>query len=93
MTPTFSGQVVPISRNTIVDDPAAGEKRVFVAFPEIGGFIPLGARRADGTPHPHAGTGFSLGRSLGYFLKENGAPRPPDPANPASQPLSGTLFH
>ena len=31
--------------------------------PLIGGFVPLGALRADGTPHPHAGTGFGLGQS------------------------------
>jgi hypothetical protein len=92
--PTISASVpVPLSRKEIVNDPSMGEPRVFVAFPELGGFVPVGARRADGTPHPHAGTGFCLGYSHGYFMKENGAPRPPDAKNPASQPLSRTLFH
>ena len=84
---------IPLDRNDFVPDLATGEKRVFEKFPVLGGFVPLGARRADGTPHPHAGTGFCVGLSLGYFMKENGAPRPPDPKNPASQPQAHTTFY
>lgn len=28
--------------------------------PVLGGFVPLGAKLADGSPHPHAGTGFGM---------------------------------
>ena len=31
-----------------------------VKYPVAGGFVPAGAKRADGSPHPHAGTGFGL---------------------------------
>lgn len=31
-----------------------------------GGFIPLGARRPDGSPHPHAGTGFGGSEVVAY---------------------------
>lgn len=31
-----------------------------------GGFVPLGAMRDDGTPHPHAGTGFGVSEVVGY---------------------------
>jgi hypothetical protein len=32
-----------------------------------GGFVPLGAKRDDGSPHPHAGTGFSVVCGHGYL--------------------------
>ena len=28
--------------------------------PVVGGFVPMGAKMADGSPHPHAGTGFGM---------------------------------
>ena len=88
-----AAQPLAMDRNDIVPDPVTGEKRVFEKWTGQGGFVPLGALRADGTPHPHAGTGFHFYQSFGYFMKENGAPRPPDPKNPASQPQARTMFY
>jgi hypothetical protein len=54
---------VAVARNHVEPNPAArrrGEKAVIVKYPTRGGFVPLGARRADGSPHPHAGTGFGI---------------------------------
>jgi hypothetical protein len=34
-----------------------------------GGFVPLGAKRENGSPHPHAGTGFLLVPEHGYPAK------------------------
>jgi hypothetical protein len=31
-----------------------------VKYPVVGGFVPVGAKAADGSPHPHAGTGFGV---------------------------------
>ena len=55
-----------------------GAKRVIIKHTPKGGFVPYGARRADGSPHPAAGTGFLLGSALdfpmygdGYYMKED----------------------
>ena len=40
--------------------------------PVVGGFVPLGAKLADGSPHPHAGTGFGMCWVLHYALDKNG---------------------
>ncbi len=57
---------VPVSRNETFTDPATGEGRLAIKYPVIGGFVPLGARRPDGSPHPHAGTGFGICQSLTF---------------------------
>lgn len=50
---------IPIVRNDhFVDE--KGMRRIAVHYPIVGGFVPLGALRDDGTPHPHAGTGFGV---------------------------------
>ena len=49
---------IQLARNHVEDHPGTGESWVMVKYPVTGGFVPLGAKRADGTPHPHAGTGF-----------------------------------
>lgn len=42
-------------------------KRAFMAkYPARGGFVPLGAKRDDGSPFPHAGTGFGLNLAVGW---------------------------
>jgi hypothetical protein len=51
---------VPITRSEWTTDPQTGAARVLVRYPVLGGFVPLGAKRSDGTPHPHAGTGFGV---------------------------------
>ncbi len=40
--------------------------------PVLGGFVPLGAKSADGDPHPHAGTGFGLAMGARHVLDETG---------------------
>ncbi len=37
-------------------------------YPMFGGFVPLGARFADGSAHPHGGTGFGI-NVVGFFPK------------------------
>ncbi|MBL9214528.1 MAG: hypothetical protein JNG83_03530 [Opitutaceae bacterium] len=51
---------VPLTRNHVEPNPhAGGEPAIMVKNPPQVGFVPWGARRADGSPHPHAGTGFA----------------------------------
>ena len=38
----------------------------------LGGFVPLGAKLEDGSPHPHAGTGFGLGNVRLHSLDGTG---------------------
>jgi len=40
--------------------------------PVLGGFVPLGAKLEDGSPHPHAGTGFGMGWAIRHTLDETG---------------------
>ena len=58
-----------VSRNHEEPNPNArpkGTRAVMVKYPARGGFVPLGARRADGSAHPHAGTGFGLCEAIGW---------------------------
>jgi len=57
---------VEVYRGSEMDHPRTGERVFMAALPGIPGFVPLGAKRADGSPHPHAGTGFALVFSRGY---------------------------
>ena len=66
-----AAQAVAISRNERSTD-AAGTPRLTVKYPVIGGFVPLGARRPDGGPHPHAGSGFGLCQAITFPLDEAG---------------------
>jgi len=50
---------IEICRNTHFTN-EAGEDRIILRFPIRGGFVPYGAKREDGSPHPFAGTGFGL---------------------------------
>ena len=48
------------------------------------GFVPLGAKHAEGSPHPHAGTGFGINEVIAWPLRVKQAPpgaddRPSDP--------------
>ena len=62
---------VPIVRNdTYVD--GKGQRRINIHYPIVGGFVPLGALRDDGTPHPHAGTGFGISHALDFPLLGKG---------------------
>ncbi len=62
---------VAISRNERPTD-ADGNERLVIKFPVIGGFVPVGALRADGAAHPHAGTGFGLCQAISFPLDEDG---------------------
>lgn len=58
-------RVFPIVRNDKYVD-VKGQRRINIHYPTIGGFIPLGAKHDDGTPHPHAGTGYGMGVALDF---------------------------
>src|ERR1051325_10268733 len=53
-------QRLPVSETRIETHPRTGEKVYMNAGFMEGGFVPFGARRDDGSSHPHAGTGLSL---------------------------------
>ncbi|MBT5872120.1 MAG: hypothetical protein HOH43_01775, partial [Candidatus Latescibacteria bacterium] len=62
-------RAVPISRNHEAPNPRTSPPNapsVMMKYPCAGGFVPLGARRPDGSPHPHAGTGFALINVVAY---------------------------
>lgn len=60
------------ARNTTDTDAQTGKRRVAVHYPVTPGFWPLGAKRADGTEHPAAGTGFGVSQVLQFDLNEEG---------------------
>ena len=51
---------------------AAGQDRLILRFPIRGGFVPYGALRGDGSPHPLAGTGFGLCEAPDFPRYEDG---------------------
>ncbi|HUZ47293.1 MAG TPA: hypothetical protein VMW54_11715 [Terriglobia bacterium] len=55
-----SAQTVPLNRNQAERHPRTGQPAIMVKYPAHIGFVPFGAKRADGTPHPGAGIGFGL---------------------------------
>lgn len=57
---------VPVSRNHVEPDTETGEDLVMVKYPVTGGFVPAGALREDGAPHPFAGTGFGVAHAIGF---------------------------
>ncbi|MAE66903.1 MAG: hypothetical protein CMJ18_21810 [Phycisphaeraceae bacterium] len=64
-------QAIPIVRNDKYVD-TKGQRRIVIHYNVVGGFVPLGALRDDGTPHPHAGTGFGVSTSLDFPLLGSG---------------------
>lgn len=56
----------PAFRNDLGEHPQTGDPLVMTKYPAQAGFVPLGAKRADGSDHPHAGTGFALSLVVGY---------------------------
>jgi hypothetical protein len=58
--------IVPLNRGDIGKHPRTGEPLLLSRYPLAGGFVPLGACRSDGSPHPHAGTGFAMSHVIGY---------------------------
>ena len=60
---------VPITRNHEGPNPRTtppGAPSIMMKYPCAGGFVPLGAKRPDGSRHPHAGTGFALANVVAY---------------------------
>lgn len=51
---------IPVSRNETRANPKTGQGEVATKFTMRGGFVPRGAMRPDGSPHPHAGSGFGM---------------------------------
>ena len=69
-----SAPAVPVTRNHEEANPNSNppnQTAIMVKYPMRGGFVPLGAKNPDGSPHPHAGTGFGIDTGL--------ARRPGDP--------------
>jgi hypothetical protein len=62
---------IPISRNHEAPHPETGQPSIMMKYPVIGGFVPLGAKKADGSPHPHAGTGFGLSQVVPFVIEKN----------------------
>lgn len=63
---------VPMNRSEIAAHPRTGEALLMSRYPLAGGFVPLGALRHDGSPHPHAGTGFAMSHVIGFPVDEAG---------------------
>ena len=64
-----TGERVRVSRNETATNPKSnppGKPAILVKFPIRGGFVPLGAKRPDGSAHPHAGTGFGAAQVEGW---------------------------
>ncbi len=64
---------VPVTRTTRYADRITGKWRVVLKHGVKGGFVPFGARRADGSPHPHAGTGVGFCEALDFPMKPDGS--------------------
>ena len=69
-------RAVKISRMHREWNPKANEDSDMIKQCPVGGFIPLGAKRADGSPHPHAGTGFGMGIALSYAIDDGDRSKP-----------------
>lgn len=57
---------IPIVRNHEEVNPQVGEPSIMAKYPVIVGFVPCGAKRQDGTPHPHAGSGFGMCHAVSW---------------------------
>ena len=65
------GENIALSHNEIIGDPASGQARMAMKNGAWVCFVPEGARRADGSPHPHAGTGFGLETVLEFPVRKD----------------------
>jgi hypothetical protein len=63
LKPPRRDNIFAASRNEIEKDKTGAPPRLFLKSPLIGGFVPREALRVNGTPHPHAGTGFGVGQA------------------------------
>lgn len=64
-----TSRLVPTVRGGVKKHPRTGDE-VYMSFSiAMPGFVPLGAKRDDGSDHPHAGTGFGIAFSHGFPTK------------------------
>ncbi len=63
---------IPLSRYEKGVHPDFG-KTTTAKGPGSGGFVPFGAKRADGSPYPNAGTGFGINWAIVYAVDERGS--------------------
>ena len=71
-----SERPLAITRNHEEPNPRSRPARaraVMVKYPIRGGFVPLGARRRDGSAHPHAGTGFAINQAIARRIGPSGS--------------------
>ncbi len=67
-------RMVPLTRLELSRNPRSsppGERCVLIKQRTMGGFIPLGSKRGDGSPHPHAGTGCAINQAIAWPLHNN----------------------
>ena len=72
-----AAQAVSVTRNEEEPNPHSlppGKPSIIVKYPARTGFVPLGARLADGTAHPSAGTGFAINQAIAWTKDDPGAP-------------------
>ena len=65
---------IPISRNHDEKNPNSDPPMtpsIMVKYPVRGGFVPYGAKLEDGSPHPHAGTGFGICQAIAWTADQN----------------------
>lgn len=72
LDPLCPKATVPLNRGEIAAHPRTGKPLLMSRYPQAGGFVPLGALRHDGSPHPHAGTGFGMSHVIGFPVDEAG---------------------
>ena len=68
---------VIVTRNQEEPNPHSippGKPSVVVKYPARGGFVPVAAKRNDGAPHPHAGTGFGINQAIAWKTGDPGVP-------------------
>ena len=66
---------VPISRSGIEPHPSDGRPSTAAKYPMFGGFVPRGAKLANGAAHPCGGTGFGLS-VVGFYPADLSKPMP-----------------
>ncbi len=68
-TDVSAERAIAVSRNHETVNPRSsppGQPAIMVKYPIRGGFVPLGARLEDGSPHPHAGSGFGVSMAVSW---------------------------
>jgi len=57
------GRTIAITRNEICRNLETQRDELILQSPMVGGFVPLGAKREAGAPHPLAGSGFGIAQA------------------------------